>query len=107
MFEYGPTVTAPVDASHMAFSGFRARAPINTPGMMDEFAVFQGASYFRAAAKGQRYGLPGRGLAINTGDAEGGEFPHFRTVWLVRPEPGSTARVGLADRKGVVEGKRG
>lgn len=96
LFEYGPLVTAPTDTSGMAFSGFRVRTPINNPGMMDEFAVFQGASYFRAVAKGQRYGLSARGLAVNTGDPEGEEFPHFRKFWLIRPEPGATALVVLA-----------
>lgn len=96
LFEYGPSVTAPADPAGLAFSGFRVRAPINNPGAFDEFAVFQGASYFRAVAKGQRYGLSGRGLAINTGDAEGEEFPHFRKFWLIRPEPGATALVVLA-----------
>ena len=32
----------------------------------DEFAVFQGASHFRAVARGQEYGLSARGLALNT-----------------------------------------
>lgn len=96
LFEYGPSVTAPADAAGMAFSGFRVRTPINAPGAMDEFAVFQGASYFRAVAKGQRYGLSARGLAVNTGDAEGEEFPHFRKFWLIRPEAGATTLVVLA-----------
>lgn len=96
LFEYGPSVTAPADPAGMSFSGFRVRTPINTPGMMEEFTVFQGASYFRAVAKGQRYGLSARGLAVNTGDPEGEEFPHFRKFWLMRPEPGATALVVLA-----------
>ncbi|MEQ9332876.1 glucan biosynthesis protein G [Thalassobaculum sp.] len=96
MFEYGPLVTAPTDPAGLGFSGFRVRAPINTADVMDEFAVFQGASYFRSVAKGQRYGLSARGLAINTADPEGEEFPHFRKFWLMRPEPGATSLVVLA-----------
>src|ERR1700688_3288478 len=34
----------------------------------DEVCVFLGASYFRAVAKGETYGLSARGLAINTGE---------------------------------------
>ena len=34
----------------MGFSGIRFRHPINRPGVWDEVAVFQGASYFRAVA---------------------------------------------------------
>lgn len=96
LFEYGPQVTAPTDVAGLGFSGFRVRAPINTAEMMDEFAVFQGASYFRAVAKDQRYGLSARGLTINTADPEGEEFPHFRKFWLMRPEPGSSSLVVLA-----------
>lgn len=96
LFDYGSLVTAPTDVTGFAFSGFRVRSPINDPGVMDEFAVFQGASYFRSVAKGQRYGLSARGLAINTADPEGEEFPLFRKYWLIRPEPGATALVVLA-----------
>lgn len=42
----------------IGFAGLRLRAPINTPGVMEEFCVFLGASYFRAVAKGQTYGCP-------------------------------------------------
>lgn len=96
MFDYGPLVTAPQDGNGLGFSGLRVRAPINAPGVMDEFAVFQGASYFRAVGKGQRYGLSARGLTINTADPAGEEFPRFRKFWLIRPEPGATALVILA-----------
>ncbi len=69
------------------FSGFRLRAPLNRAEHFDEFVVFQGASYFRAVAKGQEYGLSARGLALKTGDARGEEFPFFRTFWIERPRP--------------------
>lgn len=70
---------------NMGFSGFRLRAPLNRPDVMDEFAVFQGASYFRAVARGTLYGISARGLAIGTGTAEGEEFPLFRAFWIHRP----------------------
>ena len=58
---------------------------------MDEFAVFQGASYFRAKAPGQDYGMSARGLAINTAQPPADEFPIFRAFWLVKPAPGASA----------------
>ncbi|MFD1881895.1 glucan biosynthesis protein [Paracoccus pacificus] len=72
----------------LGWSGFRLRAPLNRPDFMDEFVVFQGASYFRAVARGTIYGLSARGLAIGTGSSAGEEFPLFRTFWIHRPQPG-------------------
>ena len=37
--------------------------------------MFLGASYFRAVAKGQIYGLSARGLSLKTADPKGEEFP--------------------------------
>jgi periplasmic glucans biosynthesis protein len=93
LFTFGPGVSPPSDRSIADFSGFRLRAPINRPGDFDEFAAFQGASYFRAAAKGQGYGLSARGLSLNTGAAEGEEFPFFRAFWIERPAPEANALV--------------
>ena len=45
----------------LGFAGFRLHAPINKPDYYDEVCVFLGASYFRAVAKGQLYGLSARG----------------------------------------------
>ena len=45
-----------------------------------------GASYFRAVGAGQNYGLSARGLASNTGEPSGEEFPEFREFWIERPE---------------------
>lgn len=72
---------------NMGFSGFRLRTPLNRPDVMDEFAVFQGASYFRAVSRGTLYGLSARGLAIGTGSPEGEEFPIFRSFWIYEPDP--------------------
>ncbi len=89
IFTYGPEASRPPDGTRPGFSGFRIHAPIDKPGVMDEFAVFQGASYFRAKAAGQGYGMSGRGLAINTAQQPHDEFPIFRSFWLVKPAPGS------------------
>lgn len=78
----------------MGFSGLRLRAPLVEPHIHQEFAVFQGASYFRAIGTGQTYGLSARGLAVKTGDPMGEEFPDFTDFWMEAPEPGEeTLRV--------------
>lgn len=74
---------------NLGFAGFRIHAPINRPDYYDECVVFLGASYFRAVAKGQVYGLSARGLAIGTGNPKGEEFAAFRTFWLEKPRPDS------------------
>jgi glucans biosynthesis protein len=75
----------------LGFSGFRLHAPINDPDY-EEFAVFQGASYFRAVANGEIYGLSARGLAIGSGEPHE-EFPQFTTFWLERPALGAKSLV--------------
>ncbi len=84
---------APVAGIDLGFGGFRIHAPINKPDYYDEVCVFLGASYFRAVAKGQLYGLSARGLSINTGQAAGEEFPQFRSFWIERPEPDASSIV--------------
>ncbi|MEM6636742.1 MAG: glucan biosynthesis protein G [Pseudomonadota bacterium] len=79
----------PVDET-LGYSGLRLRAEIEAPGTYQEFAVFQGASYFRAIGTGDIYGLSARGLAIDTAEPGGEEFPDFREFWLERPAPGDT-----------------
>lgn len=71
------------------FAGFRIHYPLNRPDYYDEVCAFLGASYFRAVAKGQNYGLSARGLAIRTADQGGEEFPVFKAFWLERPAPGA------------------
>jgi periplasmic glucans biosynthesis protein len=73
----------------LGFAGFRIRYPLNHPDGQDEVCAFLGASYFRAIAKGQGYGLSARGLSIKTADPGGEEFPVFRSFWLERPSPGA------------------
>jgi len=77
----------------LGFAGLRLRTPINTPGVMEEFTVFLGASYFRAIAKDQNYGLSARGFADGTGDPKGEEFALFRAFWIEKPQPGVNAVV--------------
>lgn len=77
-------VSAPSE-NDLGYAGFRLHAPLNRPEYFDEVCAFLGASYFRAVAKGQAYGLSARGLAIKTADPAGEEFPVFRAFWLERP----------------------
>ena len=93
LFTFGPGVKPPSAGDLADFSGCRLHASINHSDRFDEFAVFQGASYFRAVAKDQVYGLSARGLALRTGDTNGEEFPIFRALWIERPSPGSSAIV--------------
>ncbi|MEJ6396320.1 glucan biosynthesis protein [Yoonia sp. 208BN28-4] len=79
----------PVD-DRMGYSGFRLRAGLNSPEIFEEFMVFQGASYFRAIANGQTYGLSARGLALRTADPGGEEFPDFTKFWIEAPAPDAT-----------------
>jgi len=78
----------PVDET-LGFSGFRLRAEREAAGIFEEFLVFQGASYFRAIGRDNTYGLSARGLAIDTAEPGGEEFPDFTEFYLEAPEPGS------------------
>lgn len=78
-------------AEDLGFSGIRFRHPVNRPGIWDELAVFQGASYFRAVARDTFYGLSARGLAIGTAGPEPEEFPLFTEFWVEEPAPGARA----------------
>jgi glucan biosynthesis protein len=89
LFQFGTLAGPPPEGKTMQFSGFRVNAPINRAKVFDEIAVFQGASYFRAVSRGQVYGLSARGLAIDTGEQKGEEFPFFRSFWIETPPKGA------------------
>ncbi|MCV6585031.1 MAG: glucan biosynthesis protein G [Marinibacterium sp.] len=72
----------------LGYSGLRLRTDLGHPSGKTEYAVFQGASYFRAIGLGLTYGLSARGLALKTADPEGEEFPDFTQFWLEAPAPG-------------------
>jgi glucans biosynthesis protein len=71
----------------LGYSGLRLRAELEQAGIYQEYAVFQGASYFRGIGTGEIYGLSARGLALKTGDPMGEEFPDFTEFWIETPEP--------------------
>ena len=99
MFEVGPaqqqlgSTLQQLGKVSIPLSGFRVRNQINSKKIWDEFLVFQGASYFRAVAKDLLYGLSGRGLAINTAEPTGEEFPSFTHFWIERPAAHASAIV--------------
>ncbi|WP_017444470.1 glucan biosynthesis protein [Gayadomonas joobiniege] len=74
------------DQIQLGHAGFRVHFPLNNPTYKDEVIVFQGASYFRLVGPGQQYGLSARGLAIDTAEASGEEFPTFTEFWLLEPD---------------------
>ncbi|MFO1303363.1 MAG: glucan biosynthesis protein G [Burkholderiales bacterium] len=87
LFDYGSNTKLDRAAlRNIGFAGFRVHFAINNPKYKDEVLVFQGASYFRALGKDQRYGLSARGLAIDTALGSGEEFPHFTEFWIERPD---------------------
>ncbi|MEJ2227872.1 MAG: glucan biosynthesis protein [Alphaproteobacteria bacterium] len=89
LYHFGPAEKRGVIPDHAGgFSGLRLHSTIERPGVFEEFLVFQGASYFRGKPKLQTYGLSARGLAINTLQPEGEEFPGFRAFWAETPKPG-------------------
>jgi glucans biosynthesis protein len=88
MFEFDkmkPPGELPADTG---FAGFRVHFPLHTPQYKDELVAFLGASYFRFLGRNQGYGASVRGLAIDTGEAKGEEFPIFTDFWLVKPKAG-------------------
>lgn len=87
LFEYGKEIDIGEVSGDVGFTGFRALYPLNSPNAFDELIVFQGASYFRALGQGMRYGMSARGLALNTADAGGEEFPIFEEFFVERPAP--------------------
>ena len=96
-FDFG-RLNAPANLPDIGFSGFRLYTTFGN-GQSVEFALVQGATFFRALARGQNFGLVARGLTLRQAETRGEEFPAFRAFWLERPAPGSNALVvhGLMD----------
>lgn len=89
LFDYGRNKVSGRIPGNMGFAGFRIHTALNNPQYFDELAVFLGASYFRVLGAGMHYGLSARGLAINTAEAGGEEFPVFDEFWVERPAAGA------------------
>jgi glucans biosynthesis protein len=84
-FTYGRNKFTDKIPADLGFAGFRITYPFYPKSEFNHVVVFAGASYFRAVAKGQVFGLSARGLAIDTGLPTGEEFPYFKEFWLERP----------------------
>jgi len=82
-FDFGK-LQVPAELPDIGFSGFRVLQKMDG-GALNEVAIFQGASFFRAEARGQNFGVSARGLSIRTADPQGEEFPLFRAVWIEKP----------------------
>jgi len=100
LFDYASRYFAdiPDSAPGAGFSGLRLRYPLNSPTVMDEVLVVQGASYFRAIGRAMAYGLSARAVAIGTGGPAVEEFPRFTRLRL---HPGSAGAVRI---EAVIDG---
>jgi glucans biosynthesis protein len=86
-FDYGKNTFADRIPPNIGYAGLRIHYPLKDPNYLDELIVFLGASYFRALGRDNVYGLSARGLAIDTVEPSGEEFPAFIEYWLETPEP--------------------
>ena len=89
-FDYGKNDFANRIPADIGYAGLRIHYPLKNPSYFDELIVFLGASYFRALGRDTVYGLSARGLAIDTVEPSGEEFPAFIEFWLVEPRPDAT-----------------
>src|SRR5690242_14621333 len=83
-FDFG-SLKVPPDLGDLGFSGLRILKASDHG--FEDVAIFQGATFYRARAHAQPFGLTARGLAIRTGDDPGEEFPLFREFWVEKPNP--------------------
>ncbi|KMQ74647.1 glucan biosynthesis protein G [Marinobacter subterrani] len=99
VFDYPNPELAKRIPADLGYAGFKLTFPLAGKNIQNQFLVFGGASYFRAVGAGQRFGLSGRGVAVDTGLPSGEEFPSFTEFWLERPAAGSDTMVvyGLLD----------
>ncbi|WP_210489795.1 glucan biosynthesis protein [Microvirga antarctica] len=88
-FDYGK-INLPNNLGDVGYSGFRLISTAGD-GKPFDFAIIQGATFFRAIARGQNFGAIARALTLKPADPKGEEFPIFRAFWLERPPVGSTS----------------
>jgi glucans biosynthesis protein len=100
-FDFG-RLNVPANLPDIGFSGFRLYSTFGN-GQPIEFALVQGATFFRALARGQNFGQVARALTLRPAETRGEEFPAFRAFWLERPGPGGNSLVvhGLLDSESV------
>ena len=86
-FDFGDLQFNKETTKDLGYAGFRVMYPINSKKHSDEIMSLLGASYFRVIGKDQGYGLSARGMAIDTAQPSGEEFPYFKEFWIERPKP--------------------
>jgi glucans biosynthesis protein len=89
-FDWG-SLSPPDAGVVLPFSGVKLHRPSPDDQRWPEFAVFQGASYFKATVRDLRYGLTARGLALDTASPDGEEFPTFTRFYVERPEENASS----------------
>jgi glucans biosynthesis protein len=89
-FDYGKNDFASRIPQDLGWAGVRLHGPIKSKNYFDEVIVFLGATYFRSLGRDQGFGLSARGLAVDTAESWGEEFPWFREFWLMTPTPNAT-----------------
>lgn len=99
-FDYGKNDFGSRIPADIGWAGFRIHAPLRTKDYYDELVVFLGATYFRALGRDNVYGISARGIALNTVDPGGEEFPHFVEFWIEKPAKGATSIVVYALMEG-------
>lgn len=90
-FDYGKNSFAKRIPKDIGWAGVRVHAAFKKPAYFDEVIVFLGASYFRAVGRDNVWGLSARGLAIDTVEPTGEEFPRFIEFWLEQPQSGAAS----------------
>lgn len=88
LFNFNPPLKQPPKESQSGFSGLSVETAIHNADETSAFLAFHGATFFRALASGQVYGLSARALSINTAQASGEEFPFFRKICIEKPKYG-------------------
>jgi glucans biosynthesis protein len=86
-FDYGANDFGSRVPQDLGYAGFRIHYALKKADYLDEVIVFLGATYFRAVGRDEVFGLSARGLAVDTAESQGEEFPYFREFWLVSPAP--------------------
>lgn len=99
-FDYGKNDFQSRIPTDIGWAGFRIHAPLRRPDYHDELVVFLGATYFRALGRDNVYGISARGIAVNTVDPGGEEFPHFVEFWIGKPAKDAASIVVYALMEG-------
>lgn len=101
-FDFGRLAVPAGAGNDLGFSGFRVFASMGGDRLV-ETAIFQGATFFRALARGQNFGVMARTLTLRPGESRGEEVPVFRAFWIERPAAGSGTLIihGLIDSDSV------